>query len=304
MIVGISGAFNTKAGFVFPTHEDFKLIQWKDRNQYIKTAKAYIQSNILGRMKIIYADMYRHILEQKKPTLVVEQATFRQNLDIDKEDYYYRVGRGCYTYNNGFFNNKNCKSDRWLQIQRDQNIEIKPWKKNGDYILLLLQNPMDTSLNDLVSRTSDYTDWVKNTILKISEYTAEDIMVRLHPRFPLRFNLRELLKLKVRNNIIFSKNVGTGFNKSSSTDLYKDLDHARVAISYSSNALVETVCEGIPTIALSKTSHAWPVAFHNLDVLKESVMPEKSRTQWLYDTAYTQWKMSEINSGKVHKRLL
>ncbi|BCU99155.1 MAG: hypothetical protein CM15mV25_1550 [uncultured marine virus] len=56
----------------------------------------------------------------------------------------------------------------------------KPWKKNGDYILLLLQNPMDTSLNDLVSRTSDYTDWVKNTILKISEYTAEDIMVRLH----------------------------------------------------------------------------------------------------------------------------
>tara|TARA_B100001758_G_scaffold247847_1_gene267701 strand:+ start:4480 stop:5394 length:915 start_codon:yes stop_codon:yes gene_type:complete len=304
MILGIQGAFNTKAGFVFPTHEDFKLIQWKDRREYLGKPDAFIQSNILGRNKIIYADMYRYILEQKKPILVVEQATFRQNLDIDKEDYYYRVGRDCYTYNKGYFNNKDSKPDRWLQIQKEQNIEIKPWKKNGDYILLLLQNPVDTSLNDLVSRTSEYTDWIKNIIVKISEYTAEDIMVRLHPRFPLRFNLRELLKLKVRNNIIFSKNVGEAFNKSSSKDLYKDLDHARVAVSYSSNALVETVCEGIPTIALSKTSHAWPVSFHNLDVLKETTLPDKDRTQWLYDTAYTQWKMSEINTGEVHKRLL
>ena len=86
MIVGISGAFNTKAGFVFPTHEDFKLIEWKDKDKH--QADAYIQTNILGRMKIIHSDFYRWIIEQKKPTLVVEQATFRQNLDIDKKDYY------------------------------------------------------------------------------------------------------------------------------------------------------------------------------------------------------------------------
>ena len=187
MIIGIKGAFNTKAGFVFPTHEDFKLIEYKDRDKH--KADAYIQSNILGRMKIINADMYRYIIEQKKPILVVEQATFRQNLNIDKPDYYYRVGKNCYTYNKGYFNNVGCKPDRWLQIQKEQNIEIKPWKKNGDYILLLLQNPVDTSLNDLVSRNSDYDNWVKDIIIKISKYTAEDIMVRLHPRFPLRYNL-------------------------------------------------------------------------------------------------------------------
>ena len=82
MIIGIKGAFNTKAGFVFPTHKDFKLIEYKDRDKH--KADAYIQSNILGRMKIINSDMYRYILEQKKPILVVEQATFRQNLNIDK----------------------------------------------------------------------------------------------------------------------------------------------------------------------------------------------------------------------------
>ena len=48
MILGIQGAFNTKAGFVFPTHEDFKLIQWKDRREYLGKPDAFIQSNILG----------------------------------------------------------------------------------------------------------------------------------------------------------------------------------------------------------------------------------------------------------------
>ena len=301
MIIGIKGPFNENNHYVFPTHEDFKLIEWSDRDNH--KADAYIQTNIKGNIKTVNADKYKWISAQSKPILVVEQATFRQNLDIQKPDYYYRVGKECYTYNKGYFNNKNCPSDRWLQIQREQNIEIKPWKKNGDYILLLLQNPKDTSLNDLCKYDNDYENWIRHTIIEISKYTAEDIMVRVHPRFPLKY-LRTLLKLPVRNTILFSKNVGQEFNKSSSKDLYKDLDHARVAISYSSNSLVETVCEGVPTITLSKTSHAWPVSSHKLNVLEETTMPTHDRTQWLYDTAYTQWKMSEINTGEVHKRLL
>jgi hypothetical protein len=301
MIIGIKGPFNENNHYVFPTHEDFKLIEWSDRDNH--KADAYIQTNILGVMKTVNADRYNWIIKQKKPTLVIEQATFRQNLNIQKPDYYYRVGKDCYTYNKGYFNNSNCKSDRWLQIQKEQNIEIKPWKKNGDYILLLLQNPKDTSLNDLCRYTNDYENWIRHTIMEISKYSAEDIMIRVHPRFPLKY-LRTLLKLPVRNTILFSKNVGQEFNKSSSKDLYKDLDHARVAISYSSNSLVETVCEGVPTITLSETSHAWPVSFHSLHVLENEVMPEINRTQWLYNTAYTQWKMSEINTGEVHKRLL
>ena len=41
-----------------------------------------------------------------------------------------------------------------------------------------------------------------------------------------------------------------------------------------------------------------------INVLEETTMPTHDRTQWLYDTAYTQWKMGEINTGEVHKRLL
>ena len=70
------------------------------------------------------------------------------------------------------------------------------------------------------------------------------------------------------------------------------------------NTADAAVCEGVPSISLSKTSHAYPVSFHTLEVLKHKELPEIDRSQWLNDSAYTQWKMSEINSGVVHKRLL
>ena len=309
-IVGIKGAFNTEAMFVFPKHEDFKLIGYKERgNAYAgwlsKNADAYIQTNVLGVMKKKNAEIYQFILDKKKPIIVVEQATFRKNLDIEKpDDYYFRVGLNHYTYSDGIFKNKNSPSDRWEQIQKEQNIEIKPWKKKGDYILILTQNPIDTSLNDLVKKPGDYENFIRSTIENISKYTGEDILIRPHPRFTFRFNKDTLKDINVRNKVMFSENLNNFNVTNGGEDIYKDLENARVAISYSSNSLTEAICEGVPCISLSNTSHAYPVSFHTLEVLKYKELPEFDRTQWLYDCSYTQWKMSEINSGIVHERLL
>ena len=48
-IIGIQGAFSTEAMFIFPKHEDFKLIEYPER--YNHKADAYIQTNVLGVMK-------------------------------------------------------------------------------------------------------------------------------------------------------------------------------------------------------------------------------------------------------------
>ena len=82
MIIGIKGPFNENNHYVFPTHKDFKLIEWSDRDNH--KADAYIQTNIKGNIKTVNADKYKWISAQSKPILVVEQATFRQNLDIQK----------------------------------------------------------------------------------------------------------------------------------------------------------------------------------------------------------------------------
>ena len=300
-IVGIKGAFSTEAMFIFPKHKDFKLIEYKESHN----ADVYIQTNVLGVMKKKNAEIYQFILDQNKPRIVVEQATFRKNLDIEKsDDYYFRVGLNHYTFDEGIFKNENSPSDRWEQIQKEQDIDIKPWKKKGDYILILTQNPIDTSLNNLVKKPGDYENFIRSTIENISKYTDEDILIRPHPRFTFRFNKDTLKDINVKNKVMFSENLNNFNVTNGGEDIYKDLENARVAISYSSNSLTEAICEGVPCISLSKTSHAYPVSFHTLDVLRHKELPEFDRTQWLYDCSYTQWKMSELNSGIVHERLL
>ena len=300
-IVGIKGAFSTEAMFIFPKHKDFKLIEYKESHN----ADVYIQTNVLGVMKKKNAEIYQFILDQNKPRIVVEQATFRKNLDIEKsDDYYFRVGLNHYTFDEGIFKNENSPSDRWEQIQKEQDIEIKPWKKKGDYILILTQNPIDTSLNNLVKKPGDYENFIRSTIENISKYTDENILIRPHPRFTFRFNKDTLKDINVKNKVMFSENLNNFNVTNGGEDIYKDLENARVAISYSSNSLTEAICEGVPCISLSKTSHAYPVSFHTLDVLRHKELPEFDRTQWLYDCSYTQWKMSELNSGIVHERLL
>jgi hypothetical protein len=307
-IIGVTGAFREESLFVFPTHKDYKLIDYNNKNfleQESKNADAFVQTNVLGVFKTKMKRQYEWILNQNKPRIVFEQATFRRNLDIKKSnDYYYRVGLNHYTYDEGDFKNKNSSSDRWLKIQKEQDIEIKPWKKKGDYILILTQNPIDTSLNNIVKKTGDYENYLKQQIVNISKMTGEDILIRFHPRFVDRFKNYNFNDLNIQNKIYFSNNLNNYNITNGGVDFYKDLENARIVVSYSSNGLIEAACEGVPVITESKTSHAWPIAFHSLNILKEKKLPEIDRTQWLYDCAYTQWKLSEINNGIVHQRLI
>ena len=97
-----------------------------------------------------------------------------------------------------------------------------------------------------------------------------------------------------------------GWNKSNGgNSLYEDFEKAWACVTFSSNAATEAVCEGIPVINLDNSSFSWPVSYHTLDILTNPVIEcNFDRTQWLYDCAYTQWTLEEINKGIVHKRLL
>ena len=114
--------------------------------------------------------------------------TFRKNLDFDNpKTNYYKVGLNHFTYDEGKFYNKNSPSDRWEKIKKEQNIEIKPYRKDeyndNEYILFLLQNPIDTSLNPLLETDRRMKIWINKTIKQIKNITNKKVKVRLHPRF-------------------------------------------------------------------------------------------------------------------------
>lgn len=307
MIIGIEGSFRTEMGWIFPTHKDFKLVSFNDAKSldYSKV-DAFVQTNVLGQIKNNMKDQHDFMDSTGKPRIVIEQATFRKNIDFDKpETNYYKVGLNHFTYDEGVFYNQNSPADRWKKIQKEQDIKIKPWQHDeyskDKYILLLLQNPIDTSLNPLIESGIKYDDWINKTIKDIKSITNKKIKVRLHPRFQSRFDLKKLSL--VADEI---SNEYDGYNKSNGGDsLYKDLKNAWACVTFSSNAATEAICEGIPVVNLHKSSFSWPVSYHTLDILAQNVIQcNFDRTQWLYDCAYTQWTLEEINKGLVHKRLL
>ena len=306
MIIGIEGSFRTEMGWIFPTHKDFKLVSFDEAKiMDMNNVDAFIQTNVLGLIKNKMTDQHNFIESTGKPRIVIEQAVFRKNTDFDKpETYYYKVGLDHFTYNQGRFFNHNSPSDRWERIQKEQDIEIKPWRHDryddSKYILLLLQNPIDTSLNPLLERGEKYEEWVSKTIRQIRNITGKKIKVRLHPRFQSRFE-----KFDFSEADMISNNYD-GWNKSNGGEsLYEDFKKAWVCVTFSSNASTEAVCEGIPVINLDNSSFSWPVSYHTLDILTNPVIEcNFDRTQWLYDCAYTQWTLDEINKGIVHKRLL
>ena len=294
-IIGIRGSYRNLS---FPKHKDFILLDNIPNVNNVKNVKAFIQMNVCGIIKTTRCDQYNFIANQNKPIIVVEQATFRQNYKSKpEEDCYYKFGLNHYNKNLGYFANKNSPPDRWLKIQKENKIEIKPWKNQGEYILILLQNPNGTSLNSIIKEYGNYTKWIQTLIKNIRDITDEDILIRKHPSFKIeKFNDLTFLKEKY-NNIYFSCPLEKSF--------YDDFDGARVAVGYNSGSLIETVCFGIPTITLSEEGFSFPVSYHELNILKEKkINCSIDRNQWLYDCAYSQWKISEIDDGIPHRRLL
>lgn len=303
-IVGIKGSYRN---FEFPEHKDFILVDNIEQSRSVDSY-AYIQSGVCGIAKNMFCNIYEYIYRQSKPILVIEQPVFRKNLNITNTNtFYYRFGLNHYSYDRGYFNNKDSPSDRWNSIQKEQDIDIKPWRNNGEYILILLQNPVDTSLNSLIRCYGKYELWLESIIKKVRQFTNEPIVIRKHPGFinTNRYNNINYLIDKY-NNISFSKNITNGNITNGGNELYKDFSGARLVIGYNSNSLVESVCEGIPTVTLSESGFSYPVSYHSISkkLFDHSNICNIDRTQWLYDCAYTQWKMSEINQGIPHKRLL
>jgi len=242
--------------------------------------------------------LYKFIKDSGKQILVCESTPFRKNLTnlVETDQIYYRLGWNHYL-RSGNFNNKKSPSDRWKKIQQDQCIEIKPWKhnKNG-YILLCLQKPLDSSLNTLYQQYSNYEHWIADAIENIRSYTDRHIVVRMHKK---RKGL-DLSWLENYKNVSVSKNVPLKIYEGGES-LQKDFEDAAVVIAYNSNVLVESVCEGIPSVALDHDSNAWPVC--NLLSNIESPNLNIDRTQWLHNLAYTTWTKEEILNGTAWEHL-
>lgn len=293
LIVGIKGSY--RAPHPLPNLKNFVVTDWDDK-ETINQADIYVQSNIDSKDKKL-DQQYDYIRNSKKPWLVTESAVFRRNLkNYNHPMAYHRWSWFSYFRHEGNYNNNNCSPDRWLRLQKEQDIEIKDWKKDGDYILFIMQRPGDTSNRDMLKEYKTYQNFLQETLTTIRSYTDRPIVLRMHP---LRMDAqREILNHVDLTQTFLSGNLSERSDNrlDGGTGLYTDFKKAWAVVGWNSNALTESICEGIPTFSLHPSSMAWECSNKNIKNLEN---PEYfDREQWLYNLAYCQWTEEEIAKGE------
>ena len=167
------------------------------------------------------------------------------------------------------FCNADAGSARW---ERHFASFMQPWKKDGEYALLMGQVRGDASIADI-----NISDWYAKTAARLSEQ-GWTVMFRPHP------NGRA-----VAPDRAFTL-VGS---------LEGALASAARVVTFNSTSGVDAVLAGVPTIAMDRGSMAWDVATH--DVEEALVTPD--RVPWAERLAYAQWNDDEISGGVAWEHL-
>jgi len=305
LIVGIKGSFDAQNLLFVPNLPNFKIVESLD-DPLVQSADGYMQTNIYKFSTPKLKDQFDFIKESGKPFLVYESPVFRRGTTAlqDKNPLFMqRVGWNHFM-RQGIFCNENSPPDRFNQIQKDQNIEIKPWRAKGDYILFILQKPNDSSLEQVHKVWgNNYWDYVVDCLKHIRKHTDMPIVLRGHPKANKSRSIAAGIATKEGiPNVTHTTNYDTDTIANGGRGLQKDLDNAWAVVGTTSNTLIESACLGIPTFALDDTAMSWPVCQPNLSYLENPKL-DIPREQWLYDLAWTQYYFNEHKSGFAWNRL-
>lgn len=168
-------------------------------------------------------------------------------------------------------------------------LEVKPWRNNGEYILICGQHDKSLQWHNMPKMSV----WVMSTITEIQKHTDRPIIFRPHPRCTLPSIEHEFKNVRRQ----------TPKQTPGSYDDF-DIDYSNVyaTVSYSSNPGIHSVLEGVPTF-VSPSSLAYDVG-NDIDFFHDIEAPlTPDRQQWLNDYAWTEFTVEEISQGLPLKRL-
>jgi hypothetical protein len=183
----------------------------------------------------------------------------------------------------GFYFDQDVDSARWTQISKDLGISLKPWRTQGNHILICLQRNGGWSMRGL-----DVIQWMNATILEIRKYSKRPIVVRAHPGDK---KIRSYLKI---NHKLVSL--------STKPDLREDLQNAWATVVYNSSPSVASIIEGVPSFLTDpQPQHSQSVIVANTDISRIENPVMLDRQAWVEKLAMCHWKFDELKSGEAWK---
>jgi hypothetical protein len=182
----------------------------------------------------------------------------------------------------GFYFDKDIDPTRWQKISTSLNIQLKPYRTTGSYILVCLQRNGGWSMKGL-----NVQNWLDQTILKIRQYSSRSILVRMHPGDK---KIKQALKINHRNVTVSPQD----------RPLTVDLKNAWATVVHNSSPSVASVIEGVPTFltdAQPEYSQSCEVANKDLANIENPVLLE--RQSWIERISMCHWNFDELRSGEA-----
>ena len=231
-------------------------------------------------------------LKLRQDAVDLQKLTNRRSLIVDSNLFLYADSNNTKTYlrysfdgvfpTTGFYFDRDIDPARWSKISQDLNISLKPWRTQGNHILICLQRHGGWSMGGLSVQT-----WLDQTIAQIRQHSRKrPILVRTHPGDK---KIKSILKIN-------HKNVQLSTNER----LIDDLRHAWATVVYNSSPSVASLIEGVPafiTDPVPQHSQTYGVANTDLSSLENPSMLD--RQSWIERVAMCHWNFDELRSGEA-----
>lgn len=215
------------------------------------------------------------VWEQQKPTIVLEVGGINRGTT-------WKVGLNGIN-RDAYFGPSGNSSDRVRLL----GLQVKPWKYDGEYILVCGQHDKSLQWKDMPAMAT----WVHDTITFIRAQTDRPIIFRPHPRCPLPAIEHDFKHVKRQEPLQI---------KGSYDDFDMQFDNIWATVSWSSNPAIHSIINGVPAFT-GPSSLAFDVAEQNLRNIENPLYGD--RTQWLNDYAHTEYTIEEISQGIPLKHL-
>lgn len=179
----------------------------------------------------------------------------------------------------GYYFTEQVDTTRWQKISAMLGLQLKPYRKTGNHILVCCQRNGGWSMHGMPVQ-----NWLDQTIKQIQMFTDRPIVVRPHPG-----------DKKWRNYLILNKYKNVTL---STQHITQDLQNAWATVLHNSSPAVASAIEGVPVFLTDpQVSQAAEVSDTNLKRLEDPKMFD--RQTWIEKLSMCHWNFEELKSGEA-----
>lgn len=203
--------------------------------------------------------------------------------------------------NTGYYFDRDIDKTRWDKIKNDLSIDVKPWRKTGEHVLLCLQRSTGFSFD----YEKGMVEWLTKTLFDISKVTNRKIIIRRHPGEVNIGSLIHVVLSNVTNPKLYSEEdrVKNHITISSSLTIEEDLNNAWCCLVYNSSPSVVSAIEGVPVFILDpepQKSQSYPIANIDLNFIETPKIPD-NRQEWLEQLAMSHFSYEDIENSLLYQ---